>query len=60
MIVRALNATIAAASRPYTDSQAMHSAVENITKDEVVCCSCEKEENDDLVIMKLRFVAEGD
>ena len=32
----------------------------HITKDELVCCSCEKEENDDLVIMKLRFAAESD
>ena len=60
MIVRAFNATIATASMPNTVSKIMHSDVENITKEEVVCCSCEKEENDDLVSMKLRFAAESD
>ena len=60
MIVRALNVTIATASMPNSVSQAIHSDVENITKDEAGCFSCEKEENDHLVIMKLRFVAESD
>ena len=61
MIVRAFNATIATASMPYTVSKIMHSDVEDITKEEVVCRrrSCEKEENDNLVSMKLRFAAES-
>ena len=32
---------------PNTVSQAMHSDAGNITKDEIVCCSCKKEENDE-------------
>ena len=60
MIVRAFNVTIATASMPNSVSQAIHSDVENITKDEAGCFSYEKEENDHLVIMKLRFVAESD
>ena len=59
MIVRAFNTTIATASMPYTVSKIMHSDVENITKEEVVCRSCEMEENDNLVSMKLRFAAES-
>jgi len=53
MIVRAFNVTIKKASMPNSVSQAIHSDVENFTKDEAGCCSCEKE-------MKLRFVAESD
>ena len=59
MIVRAFNATIATASMPYTVSKIMHSDVENITKEEVVCRICEMEENDNLVSVKLRFAAES-
>ena len=47
MIVRAFSITIAAVSMPNTVSQAMHSDAGNITKDEIMCCSCKKEENDE-------------
>ena len=60
MIVRAFNVTIATASIPNSVRQAIHSDVEDITKDEAGCYSWEREENYDLVIMKFRFVAKSD